>query len=301
MSKAAVLGGGGPVGIAWQAGLIVGLAQLGVDLGKADLVVGTSAGSVVGLLLASGGDLTAVSTMLSDGPSPPGEAAPAIESSVANADRALLDGAGAAAVADLAQDPARAAKARSALGAAALNAPTIPTSEWLARFDLFAGIEWPASYRCCSVDAEDGTFRVWGPSDGVAAHLAVAASCAVPLLYPPVRLADRYWIDGGVRDMLNADVAVGSRVAVVVSCTLLELPWQLPIPFLEALLAATRQRVGALTAQARSVVTVVPGAEMLQVSEWGLALMDFGRTEAAYQAGLNQATAEAERLRPDWT
>ncbi len=300
MSKAAVLGGGGPVGIAWQAGLIVGLTQLGVDLGKADLVVGTSAGSVVGLLLTSGGDLTAVSTMLSDGLSPSDEAAPAIEASVANADRALLDGAGAAAVADLAQDPAAAAKARAVLGSAALSASTIPTSEWLARFELFAGIEWPATYRCCSVDAEDGTFRVWGPGDGVSAHLAVAASCAVPMLYPPVRLADRYWIDGGVRDILNADVAVGSQVAVVVSCTLLELPWQLPVPFLDALLAATRQRVGALQAQARSVVTVVPGAEMLQVSEWGLALMDFGRTEAAYQAGLNQAAAEAERLREVW-
>ncbi len=300
MSKAAVLGGGGPVGIAWQAGLIVGLTQLGVDLGKADLVVGTSAGSVVGLLLTSGGDLTAVSTMLSDGLSPSDEVAPAIEASVANADRALLDGAGAAAVADLAQDPAAAAKARAVLGSAALSASTIPTSEWLARFELFAGIEWPATYRCCSVDAEDGTFRVWGPGDGVSAHLAVAASCAVPMLYPPVRLADRYWIDGGVRDILNADVAVGSQVAVVVSCTLLELPWQLPVPFLDALLAATRQRVGALQAQARSVVTVVPGAEMLQVSEWGLALMDFGRTEAAYQAGLNQAAAEAERLREVW-
>ena len=49
MSKRAlVLGGGGPVGIAWESGLIAGLAQAGVDLGQADFTMGTSAGAFVG-------------------------------------------------------------------------------------------------------------------------------------------------------------------------------------------------------------------------------------------------------------
>src|SRR5438445_503469 len=54
MTRALVLGGGGPVGIAWQCGLIAGLAQGGVDLGQADFTLGTSAGSFVGLRLAMG-------------------------------------------------------------------------------------------------------------------------------------------------------------------------------------------------------------------------------------------------------
>jgi len=45
---ALVLGGGGITGIAWELGLLTGLADAGLDLTDADLVVGTSAGSVVG-------------------------------------------------------------------------------------------------------------------------------------------------------------------------------------------------------------------------------------------------------------
>src|SRR3954464_4884352 len=54
MTRALVLGGGGPVGIAWESGLVAGLAQGGVDLGQADFTLGTSAGSFVGARLAMG-------------------------------------------------------------------------------------------------------------------------------------------------------------------------------------------------------------------------------------------------------
>ena len=55
--SALVLGPGGPVGTAWLAGLAAGLRREGVDLGAAGLIVGTSAGAIVGAILASGGDL----------------------------------------------------------------------------------------------------------------------------------------------------------------------------------------------------------------------------------------------------
>jgi NTE family protein len=60
-SRALVLGSGGIVGIAWEIGVLAGLAEHGVDLREADLVIGTSAGAVAwtpvcyGLALAPGG------------------------------------------------------------------------------------------------------------------------------------------------------------------------------------------------------------------------------------------------------
>ena len=57
MTRALVLGGGGPVGVGWESGLAAGLARAGVALSAADLIVGTSAGSIVGAGLALGLEL----------------------------------------------------------------------------------------------------------------------------------------------------------------------------------------------------------------------------------------------------
>ncbi|WP_336206248.1 patatin-like phospholipase family protein [Nonomuraea sp. LPB2021202275-12-8] len=56
-TRALVLGGGGALGIAWETGVLAGLAEHGVDLRDADLVVGTSAGAVVAAQLTAGLDL----------------------------------------------------------------------------------------------------------------------------------------------------------------------------------------------------------------------------------------------------
>lgn len=53
MRRALVLGGGGVTGVAWELGLLAGLVERGVPVTEADLVVGTSAGSVVGALVCS--------------------------------------------------------------------------------------------------------------------------------------------------------------------------------------------------------------------------------------------------------
>jgi NTE family protein len=52
--RALVLAGGGAAGNAWELGLIAGLAETGVDVLAADLVVGTSAGSTVAAQVTSG-------------------------------------------------------------------------------------------------------------------------------------------------------------------------------------------------------------------------------------------------------
>ncbi|WP_406505942.1 hypothetical protein [Streptomyces sp. NBC_01602] len=51
---ALVLGAGGVTGSAWETGILYGLAEAGVDLSTAGLIIGSSAGAVVGAQLASG-------------------------------------------------------------------------------------------------------------------------------------------------------------------------------------------------------------------------------------------------------
>src|SRR5690242_4053896 len=53
-THALVLGGGGIAGIAWETGLLVGLAEAGIDIRNADLFVGTSAGANVAAQITSG-------------------------------------------------------------------------------------------------------------------------------------------------------------------------------------------------------------------------------------------------------
>ena len=62
-SRALVLGAGGPVGRAWQSGLIAGLIDREIDLADASLIVGTSAGAIVGAQLALGLNFAAPSKL----------------------------------------------------------------------------------------------------------------------------------------------------------------------------------------------------------------------------------------------
>ena len=54
--NALVLGGGGTVGVAWELGLMLGLADRGFDANQVDHIIGTSAGSFIGALITTGCD-----------------------------------------------------------------------------------------------------------------------------------------------------------------------------------------------------------------------------------------------------
>lgn len=259
MSRAIVLGGGGPVGIGWEAGLLVGLAGGGVDATGADTVVGTSAGSVVGFTLASGGDLTEATALMAAA-TPAGAAVPE-PAEAASGLEALM-----AAVAEAAQDPGRAEGVRARLGRMAVDARTMDETEWLKMFSFTEGAAWPDGFVCTAVDAATGRFRLWDRQAGVDVQHAVASSCAVPGMFPPVSIQGTRWMDGGVRDMLNADAAADHDVVLAVSCTLLEIPAELSTPDLDAMFGATRDQIEALRRAGAAVETVVPGQEMLEIS-----------------------------------
>lgn len=291
-----VLGGGGPVGIGWEAGLLVGLAGSGVDISHADSVIGTSAGSVVGFTLASGRDLTEATSLISAAvPSPDHGGGAATGGESAAGLEALM-----ATVAEAAANPGRAEALRARLGRMAVETATISEQDWLAMFGFLAGADWPAGFSCTAVDTANGRYRRWDAAAGVEAQKAVASSCAVPGIFPPVTVGGSRWMDGGVRDMLNADAAAGHSVVLAVSCTLLDVPPELSTPELDAVFGATRDRIEGLRDAGSRVETIVPGAEMLEISGWGLNLMDFNAAGAAYEAGVRQGRAEAARLSGFW-
>ncbi len=207
---ALVLGGGGITGIAWEFGLLAGLAEAGTDLSAADLVVGTSAGSVVGAQVTSGAGLEAMYGR---------QLEPATSETAARLNRATVVQFGWAMLRSRGRD----VEFRRRIGALALAAEKagITPSEQ-ERLDVIgarlAGTDWPErDLKITAVDASTGEFRVFDRDSGVPLLSAVAASCAVPGVYPPVTIDGRRYVDGGMRSAANADLASGYDRLVVLA------------------------------------------------------------------------------------
>ncbi|HML16485.1 MAG TPA: patatin-like phospholipase family protein [Bryobacteraceae bacterium] len=285
MAKALVLGGGGPVGVAWEAGLIAGLAEGGVDVSSADFVVGTSAGSFVGAQLALGRSPAEIAAPdLAGAIRPPQSNAPAPDLTMLLAK--LMEAASGARPAE---------EVRAELGAWALQTPAISEEEFMARFAPALGGEfdgaWPAkSYACTAVDTADGSFMVWNKDAGIGLARAVASSCAVPGIFPPISFRGRRYMDGGMRSGTNSDLAKGFEVVIVVSVT----GRMMPGPF--------RSRFDGEMQKLRDggsrVEVVLPDDE--SAAAFGINLMDASRRQPSAQAGLRQGRIEAPRLTGFW-
>ncbi|MFC4059622.1 patatin-like phospholipase family protein, partial [Planomonospora corallina] len=203
MTRALVLGGGGIAGIGWEAGIITGLRREGVDLGEADVVIGTSAGSVVGTLVATGADLEGA--VAAQAESETEATVPAVDmEAVMTAFAALYD------------PSVEPQEARRRLGTLALSVrdtgarietigERLPVKEWPERRLLVT-----------AVDTATGGFTVWERASGIPLVSAVASSCAVPGVFRPVEIGGRHYMDGGVRSTTNADLAEGCSAVVVV-------------------------------------------------------------------------------------
>jgi NTE family protein len=197
---ALVLGGGGITGIAWEIGVLAGLAEAGTDLSGATLVVGTSAGSVVGAQLACGAALEAMYER---------QLAPATSEKAARLNGATLARFGWAMLRSRGKD-VEFRRRVGALALAAEKAGVTPSEQ--ERLDVIGARlvsdQWPERpLVITAVDAETGDFRTFDRDSGVPLVSAVAASCAVPGVYPPCTIDGRRYVDGGMRSAANADLA----------------------------------------------------------------------------------------------
>jgi NTE family protein len=274
---AVVLGGGGLTGIGWELGMLAGLAAAGADLSTADLIVGTSAGSVVGAQLASGANLEELyEAQLAAGT---GAEIPARMSHLTVA-RMMLAGL-------TSRNPRR---FRSRVGAMALGAATVPEKRRRqvieARLRTHA---WPERrLLLTAVDAHTGEAAVFDRNSGVPLVDAVTASCAVPGVWPPVTIDGHRYIDGGVLSIANADLAAGCDRIVVLA------------PMLSDFGPGARlsDQVAKLRVKA-TVVVLSPGRPARQAI--GRNVLDPARRAPAAQAGRAQAGSVADQVASAWS
>lgn len=294
-TRALVLGGGGPAGIAWELGLIAGLDGEGVRLSEADVFIGTSAGSVVGALLALGRD---PAELFATQHRRAGEAAPAGTTDGAFDLMPLM-----AQFIKLytSDDPPQ--QLRAGIGAFALQAKVaMAEDEFVATFsgaDVLGNSAWPERpYICTAVDAESGEFVTWTKESGVPLIRAVASSCCVPGIFPPVTLNGRRYIDGGMKSPVNAELAAGYDRVVIVNVTS-GMERAAPLP---AIAERAKQRddaeIGAITAAGGAAETILP--DDASAAAIGLNLMDFSRVGEIADLGAAQGKREAARLRVFW-
>jgi NTE family protein len=276
---ALVLGGGGITGIAWEIGLLAGLADAGVDLSGADLVVGTSAGSVVAAQLTSGAGLAAMYER---------QLAPATGEKAARLNRATLVQFGWAMLRSRGKD----VEFRRRIGTLALAAEKAGmTPSEQERIDVIGSrlvsTDWPdRALVITAVDAETGEFRTFERDSGVPLVSAVAASCAVPGVYPPVTIDGRRYMDGGMRSAANADLAQGYDRLVVLA----------PIPRGFGPMASVDAQV---TGMVSRVAVVSPDADSRTAI--GRNVLDPAARAPSAKAGRAQAAAVAERVAEVWT
>lgn len=272
MERAIVLGGGGVTGIGWEVGVLAGLRDGDVDVGAADLVIGTSAGAFVGALLAGGAELTLTATRVAEDGSAP---------DLPSVDFGLV----AQAFGVMSDRSLPAATARTRVGALAREAEVGDPAAFVAWFaDRLPLADWPPALRVTAVDAVSGQPVTWTASSGVDLVTAVAASCAVPCVFPPVPVGGSLYMDGGVRSVTNADLAAGAS-AVIVLAPIVGLFRGTPTEELRAL-GDARHALVAPDADAREAM--------------GDNVFDDSRRAPAVAAGRAQGAASAAALKAVW-
>ncbi len=272
--RALVLGGGGITGIAWELGLLKGLADAGVDLTAADRVVGTSAGSVVGAQITTG--LT-VEELYAEQLRP--------------ADREIGSRMTRSMVLRLAVPivlPGHPVTKRSRIGSLALKAHPPGGAERIEviRSRIGVGVWSERDLRVTAVEAESGRLVTFTRDSGVDLVEAVAASCAVPLVWPAVTIDGRHYVDGGMRSTANADLAHGCERVVVLA----------PLPKAFSKHTAIHAQLDRVGPRARAVVA--PDREAL--AAFGPNLLDPAKRADAARAGLRQAATVVDKVRRAW-
>jgi len=275
-----VLSGGGPLAVAWECGVASGLASGGVLLSAADRILGTSAGAIVGAQLAAGRDPRAMAQAIVDeknGVPPPGARTAYAQEAIAR-------------LPELFAKAQSGDAGRAEVGAYALQAAT-PEDEpsYVARIELSLGLTvWPErSLAIVVLDAGNGEAVVFGRDSEATLGQAVAASCSLPGLSPPVGVGGRRYIDGGMRSASNADLIAGCDAVLLLCFT--------PSgPAADRMIVRARAQAELLISRGTEVKIISPDERCLAAI--GARTMDVTRRPDVAQAGTVQGAALAADL-----
>jgi NTE family protein len=149
--------------------------------------------------------------------------------------------------------------------------------------------DWPdRDLRITAVDARNGRLRVFTAADGVDLVDVVAASCAVPGVWPPATIGGRRYLDGGTRSTSNADLAAGCDEVLVIA----------PMPELPMAASDVKRAIADLERSAQ-VVTIQP--DEASVAAMGANPLDPATAPPAATAGRAQAAAYASQVAALWS
>ncbi|ULG71279.1 patatin-like phospholipase family protein [Macrococcus brunensis] len=204
ITRAVVLGGGGIAGIAWESGVIAGLADNGIKLNMADKVIGTSAGSIVGAALTNGQNMKDyLAAMLSQ----------SAEQDQLLAGIDFFELFGRAAAGDSAEEIGR-----NFGRITQSRVPAIADEERTNRMKQLVGqFSWSDALTTTALNVETGQTHQFDKDSGVELWQAVAASSAVPGIWGAVHLNGEEWIDGGLTSGNNVPFAEGYDQVVVIA------------------------------------------------------------------------------------
>jgi NTE family protein len=312
VGSALVLAGGGITGIAWESGVLAGLAASGVDTRQWDLVVGTSAGAYVGARLVGDGSANPLFAAQTSGNDQAMEGAlqrlfgSGFVRVMRLSRRRRLRWFGLIWLANLivtslmryairhgirstiavAKSLRRGGGGDPQVVAAQIGAVAIMkrkgsrdlTAFWEA--ELAPIREWPTTRLIAvAVDTADGSRMAFEASSGVSFVAAVAASTCLPGILAPVKLGGRRYMDGGLASAANADIAAGHRDVWIVS------------PF--GAMSLDRQ-VADLQSSGSVVHLIRPSAAAERALGPGIGIMDPSRRSAAARAGFTDGEAAAQ-------
>ena len=275
-----LLGGGGSVGIAWENGVLAGLADaISFEPAKSTVIVGTSAGSAVGADMALGKDPHDALALDRAGKNPRRSHPPPD----------LEKGAFAEIIALMLSPEAGKPETVARIAEIARGADTALSEEqFVAMFKKTVGTdEWPdVDFRPTACTCSTGRPKFWTAADGVPLSRAVASSCAIPGYFPTVSHAGEHYMDGSrgpryhtgiVKDLaLDAALFVGPRI---------------PIPRVSEMLV---DDMAALEATGVAVHTIL-GSERLDAL--GLNLMDYSKRPDAFECGLADGAEHAAAVK----